>query len=169
MQGNSARVDIDRPEPFKSSEPRDDWYGRLRLHDGLTDDREDDQRVGIVYSHRGSVGCVELLTRVAKRGSIMHIATLRLTAIAVVAGTITIAGIAAASPAQAASCSYDKWGSNKYTGQRFNCSDGQSLTIRPPYGFSDRIPNSWDTWQGQDSRGNSYGCNYSKYVGWSCR
>lgn len=89
--------------------------------------------------------------------------------VAAVAG-LMFSGLGVAAPlAMAADCRYDKWGSSKWTGQKFNCTDGQSLTIRPPYGSATRTPNSWDTWQGQDSLGNSYRCNYSKWSGWSCR
>lgn len=92
----------------------------------------------------------------------------RVIAVALATGTVALVGIAIAGPAEAANCMYDKWGSSKYTGQKFNCNDGQSLTIRPPHGSANRTPNSWDTWQGQDSLGNSYRCNYGKYAGWRC-
>jgi hypothetical protein len=90
-----------------------------------------------------------------------------------IVAAITVASalsIPAASSSSAADCRYDKWGSNSWSGQKYNCNDGTTMTIKPQWGNSDRAPkNSWERWNGKDSRGNTYGCTYSRWSGWDCR
>jgi hypothetical protein len=93
----------------------------------------------------------------------------RVIAVAVALGTFALTGLVIAGPADAANCTYDKWGSSKWSGQKFNCYDGQSLTIRPPFGSTDGTSNSFGSSPGRDSQGNNYRCTYGRYSGWVCK
>lgn len=93
--------------------------------------------------------------------------------VALAALGVAIPGIVVSAPAaNAYDCQYNKWGSNRWDGQRFDCNDGSSMYIRPPLGGSyNSTPRySWETWQGRDTYGNNYNCNYQSFSRyWDCR
>lgn len=87
---------------------------------------------------------------------------------------LTVAISSVVQPAQAADCRYDQWGSNQFKGQKYKCSDGSSMYIKPPSYSSDpwdsTPKNSWDKWKGTDNSGNRYGCTWDNWRGqWKCR
>lgn len=95
----------------------------------------------------------------------------RTATIAAAAITFAVLGISVSAPASAADCSYNKWGSNKWSGQRYDCPNGNGMYIKPPIGSnSNSAPKPWQSWQGTDDRGNGYDCYYSRFSRtWDCR
>ena len=96
----------------------------------------------------------------------------------IASGTLAllIGAVGVASPAQAWNddCRYDRWGSSSWNGQKYRCNDGSSLYIKPQYGYMDdwnsTPKNSWETWRGRDSYGNSYRCKWNEWKReWKCR
>lgn len=95
-------------------------------------------------------------------------------AVAFAASGLMVAGVAiAATPAQAADCRYDQWGSNQWKGQKYKCPDGSTMYIKPKWGTDqwDSTPNnSWDKWKGTDNYGNRYNCTWDNWrKTWKCR
>ena len=62
--------------------------------------------------------------------------------------------------AQAAdNCKADRFGSNSFSGLKFRCPDGGTLTIKPDLRGS--YTNPWTTYNAKDNYGNTTRCKYN--------
>jgi hypothetical protein len=88
--------------------------------------------------------------------------------IAAVVFSLMITGFSVNNASASVSCRQSNFGTS-YFGQKYNCNDGTSMTIKP--NLNGRYTDPWSSYRARDSYGNTYTCRYSNSLSsrYSCR